>query len=192
MGRPPTVLPLAALAARFSRTRTSGPRVPASFSPPSHDPQTPVAVNSISFASTIAMAVGLAAAFPQIARMLRSRSAAGQSSAGWAMGLLANTCMGYVNLRGFDAQLLAASNAMSAMLCVAAIALITRFAADDAGDEPVDMPLGREAAQGSARPVHHVLADLPTTEFVALRSAIDEVEELRAKRAGAEPALQAA
>lgn len=137
------------------------------------------------------MAVGLAAAFPQIARMLRSRSAAGQSSAGWAMGLLANTCMGYVNLRGFDAQLLAASNALSAMLCVAAIALITRFAAEEA-EEPASTSLGHGAAQGSARPVHHVLADLPTTEFVALRSAIDEVEELRAKRAGSEPALQAA
>lgn len=136
------------------------------------------------------MAVGLAAALPQIARMLRSRSAAGQSSAGWAMGLLANTCMGYVNLRGFDAQLLAASNALSGLLCIAAIALITRFAASDPAAAPE--AFAPSVAQGTARPVHHVLADLPTTEFVALRSAIDEVEELRSKRAGAEPALQAA
>lgn len=139
------------------------------------------------------MAVGLAAALPQIARMLRTRSAAGQSSAGWAMGLLANVCMGYVNLRGFDAHLLAASNALSGLLCLAAIALITRFGAGAASNAAPSAPVSAgHLGHHGARPVHHVLADLPTTEFVALRSAIDEVEELRSKRAGGEPELQAA
>lgn len=137
------------------------------------------------------MAVGLAAALPQIARMLRTRSAAGQSSTGWAMGLLANVCMGYVNLRGFDAHLLAASNALSGLLCLAAIGLITRFGAGDAPAEAAPLS-GGHLGHHASRPVHHVLADLPTTEFVALRSAIDEVEELRSKRAGGEPELQAA
>ncbi len=179
-------LPAAAGCEHLRRTfpRTTQPSVP---------------VNTISLASSIAMAVGLAAALPQILRMLRTRSAAGQSAAGWAMGLLANVCMGYVNLRGFDAHLLAASNALSGLLCVAAIALITRFqstgAAAVAAPAALDAPPTAASALGgsAARPVHHVLADLPTTEFVALRSAIDEVEDLRAKRSGGdEQVLQAA
>ncbi|MBO9534147.1 MAG: hypothetical protein J7513_14345, partial [Solirubrobacteraceae bacterium] len=84
-------------------------------------------MNSISIASTIAMAVGLAAAFPQIVRMLSSRSANGQSIVGWGMGLVANGAMAYVNLAGFGAVLLAASNALSGTLCVVAMLLIARF-----------------------------------------------------------------
>lgn len=188
MGRPVDGSTPGSPAARFSR---AAPAVASTcvVLPCRRTTQPSVPVNSISLASSIAMAVGLAAALPQIVRMLRSRSAAGQSSAGWAMGLLANVCMGYVNLRGFDAELLAASNALSGLLCIAAIALITRFAGDEATAEPASStPTGL----GSARPVHHVLADLPTTEFVALRSAIDEVEELRSKRSGGERELQAA
>lgn len=145
-------------------------------------------MNSISFASTIAMLVGLGAAFPQILRMLLARSANGQSSLGWAMGLVANASMGYVNLVGFHAHLLAASNALSATLCVAAIVLITRFGAPTAEvlttDDLAGAPVVATAAElRVVPPVHDVLADLPTTEFVALRAAIDEVDAFRADRA---------
>lgn len=154
-------------------------------------------MNSISFASTIAMAVGLGAAFPQILRMLASRSANGQSPLGWAMGLIANTSMAYVNIAGFHAHLLAASNLLSATFCVTAMLLITRFAGSS--DAEIDSVVGEVAAAPEddlafapvvARsdlrvvpPVHEVLADLPTTEFVALRAAIDEIDAFRADRA---------
>lgn len=153
-------------------------------------------MNSVSFASTIAMAVGLGAAFPQILRMLMSRSANGQSPLGWGMGLIANASMAYVNVAGFHAHLLAASNMLSAMFCVAAMLLISRFAgaADDASTDELaatpashdDLALAPVVARAELRvvpPVHEVLADLPTTEFVALRTAIDEIDAFRADRA---------
>lgn len=149
------------------------------------------ALNSISLASTIAMAVGLAAALPQILRMLGSRSANGQSQLGWAMGLIANASMGYVNLFGFHAQLLAASNALSATLCIAAMFLIAQFAprGASADTEPTLLvDFDAEALLGHhsmriAPPAHHVLAELPTREFVALRAAVHEVDAFRADQA---------
>ncbi|MEN0015047.1 MAG: hypothetical protein AAGC46_16890 [Solirubrobacteraceae bacterium] len=150
-------------------------------------------MNSISILSTLAMAVGLAAALPQILQMVRTRSASGQSALGWGMGLVTNLSMAYVNEVGFGAKALMASNLLSGTLCLAAIALIGRFgaAADVASDvaapampiagrihpRPVVVPLAPEH-QGS-------LVEMPTTEFAALRDAILLVDEARGRR-GAE------
>lgn len=149
-------------------------------------------MNSISLASTIAMAVGLGAAFPQILRMAVSRTAHGQSPLGWAMGFVANASMAYVNFAGFHATFLAASNVLSASLCVAAIVLITRFAPvpgmSPAGtvavvtDDLASAPIVATSTLRTAPPAHE-LAELPTREFVALRTAMDEVDAFRADRA---------
>ncbi len=162
-------------------------------------------MNLISLVSTIAMAVGLAASLPQIARMLRTRSSGGQSVLGWGMGLATNLSMAYVNLIGFGAVALMASNLVNAVLCVAAIALITRFNAAPA-DHPgqtdlVELPplpyvyaTIDPLAHVSARAADHaVLADMPTTEFVALREAVDAASSHRERRAaGAETLAYAA
>lgn len=167
-------------------------------------------MNSISFASTIAMAVGLAAALPQIVRMVRARSANGQSIIGWGMGLVANIAMAYVNLAGFHAAFLAASNALSASLCIAAMLLIARFAGPAEADELAELealaarearaariagttPQPAAAARGPRLgyvPSHNTLVDMPTMELVALRTALDEAHAVRAERR--EGALQAA
>jgi hypothetical protein len=153
-------------------------------------------VNSISLASSIAMAVGLAAALPQIIRMLAARSALGQSIVGWGMGLVANGAMAYVNLAGFHAQFLAASNALSGALCIAAMGLIARFqgeAADAAEDRSAEARAARDARIAGIQPApvrrptyvapsHHTLADMPTMELVALRTALEQADAVRASR----------
>ena len=171
-------------------------------------------MNSISLASSIAMAVGLAAALPQIIRMLRARSANGQSIVGWGMGLVANLAMAYVNFLGFHATFLAGSNMLSASLCVAAMALIARFGKPDAEAELAALTeaqhraardearAARAAGRGGAAygkavprsafstPGHDTLVDMPTMELVALRTALDEAHATRAGRR--EAAMQAA
>lgn len=137
------------------------------------------------------MAVGLAASLPQILRMIRTRSSGGQSVLGWGMGLITNLSMAYVNLFGFGAAALMASNLLSAALCVAAMLLILRFngaRGDDlAGAEVIEL---RPAAGLDAPPAHHGhLANMPTTEFVALREAVHAVSEQREQRAVGEREL---
>ncbi len=152
---------------------------------PPHDPLKPAAVNLISLISTIAMAVGLAASLPQIARMATTRSSGGQSVLGWGMGLVTNLSMAYVNLFGFKAVALMASNLVNAGLCVAAMALITRFnsaPADDLADAEL-IPLRPTLMTPAAD--HAVLADMPTTEFAALREAVDAAGAHRERRAEA-------
>lgn len=125
------------------------------------------------------MAVGLAAALPQIIRMHRTRSSGGQSVMGWGMGLITNLSMAYVNLFGFGAAALMASNLVSAVLCVAAMALIVRFGAD------ADDLSATEAIElrPVAATVHHgALVEMPTQEFVALREAVHAVSETRDRR----------
>jgi hypothetical protein len=78
----------------------------------------------VTLLSTCAMALGLGGIVPQLARMARSRSAAGQAPLGWAMGLAANLAMAYVNGFGFGAALLTASNLLAAGLCAIALALV--------------------------------------------------------------------
>lgn len=152
-------------------------------------------MNSISLLSSIAMAVGLAAALPQIIRMHRTRSSGGQSVMGWGMGLITNLSMAYVNLFGFGAAALMASNLVSAVLCVAAMALIVRFGADADDLAATDVVQLRPVAPSV--PVHHgALVEMPTQEFVALRDAVHAVSETRDRRTAGtvdhEPEFQAA
>lgn len=151
-------------------------------------------MNTISFLSSIAMAVGLAAALPQILTMLRTRSSGGQSVVGWGMGLVTNLSMAYVNLFGFGAAALMASNLLSAALCVAAMLLIVRFGARRSDDQtdadgaataefpalrtvPASMPV-----RAGRAPDHGTLADLPTTEFIAISEAVAAATDTRAQR----------
>jgi hypothetical protein len=117
-------------------------------------------------ASTTAIVIGLCAALPQLAAMVRARSAAGQSALGWMLGVCVNVLMAYVNLVGYKATVLAAGNIASVALCAAAVGLVLRFgtaAADE--DEP-------------AVPVH----ELATTEFWALRDQLEHEARRRDER----------
>ncbi len=104
--------------------------------------------------STCGMLLGLGGILPQLARMLRSRSAGGQAPLGWGMGCAAHASMGYVNFFGFHSTLLTASNIVAGSLCATAILLI--------------VTLGRNAP---AKP-EIALDELPTHEFAALREAV--------------------
>lgn len=116
--------------------------------------------------SALAMALGLAGALPQIARMMRARSAAGQSAVGWGMGVATNASMAYVNFFGFHAPMLTLSNLLSGALCAAAIVLIVR--------------LGEGEPPPPERPA--TLVDMPTCEFVALRDAVLYADQERAEQ----------
>jgi hypothetical protein len=105
--------------------------------------------------STCAMALGLGGIVPQLVRMVRSRSAAGQAPLGWGMGMAAHLSMAYVNAFAFKAVLLSASNVVAGTLCAIAIVLIGVL-----GRRP------RPAAPAFA------VDDLATQEFVALREAV--------------------
>lgn len=105
--------------------------------------------------STFAMALGLGGIVPQLVRMVRSRSAAGQAAIGWGMGMAAHMSMAYVNAVAFKAMLLSASNLIAGTLCATAIALIT--------------VLGRRT-QPAAPAL--LLDDMATQEFAALREAV--------------------
>jgi hypothetical protein len=111
--------------------------------------------------STTAIVIGLCAALPQLAAMARARSAAGQSALGWSLGAFVNLLMGYVNLVGYKATVLAAGNVASVALCVAAVGLVLRFgpSADDGLALADERPVG----------IH----ELPTTEFWALREQLE-------------------
>ncbi|HEY6761080.1 MAG TPA: hypothetical protein VI318_16400 [Baekduia sp.] len=108
--------------------------------------------------SSIAIVIGLCAALPQLAAMIRARSAAGQSALGWALGAFVNVLMAYVNLVGYGATVLAAGNVASVSLCLIALALVVRFGPRDA-----------EAAQVESVGLH----ELPTTEFWILRDQLE-------------------
>jgi len=151
-------------------------------------------VNPISLLSSIAMAVGLAASLPQILRMVKTRSSGGQSVLGWGMGLITNLSMAYVNLFGFGAAELMVSNLISGGLCVVAMLLIVRFngepiVADDLAQttlielRPALHIAGAQAPAGRPVAPNRVLADMPTTEFVALRDAVHAADAHRAERA---------
>jgi hypothetical protein len=111
-------------------------------------------------ASSTAIVIGLCAALPQLAAMVRARSAAGKSLLGWLLGAFVNFLMAYVNLAGYDATVLAAGNVASVALCLVAVALVLRFGT---GDE--------EAVADDERSV--AFHELPTTEFWALRDQLE-------------------
>jgi uncharacterized protein with PQ loop repeat len=114
-------------------------------------------MTAISLLSTFAVIVGLAGILPQLSRMLRSRSAAGQSAFGWSLGAAGNLSMLYVNLVGYHATILAVNNLIALMLCVVAMSII--------------LWLNRhEEAEGTGAPED--LTALPTQEFEALVTAV--------------------
>jgi hypothetical protein len=108
----------------------------------------------VTILSTCALLLGLGGILPQLARMVRTRSAGGQAALGWAMGGAAHASMAYVNFFGFHSVLLSASNVVAGSLCATAITLI--------------VTLGRRRAPGPAI----ALDELPTQEFAALREAV--------------------
>jgi hypothetical protein len=119
--------------------------------------------------SSTAIVIGLCAALPQLAAMLRARSAAGQSSLGWTLGALVNVLMAYVNYVGYHATVLAAGNVASVAICLTAVALVLRFgtaAAAEVDDE--------------GRPVQ--IHELATTEFWALRDMLEHEARRRDER----------
>lgn len=126
----------------------------------------------ISVLSSVAIAFGIGANLPQISRMMRSRSAAGQSPVGWAMGAVTNLCLAYVNLVGLGATFLGLANLTTVVLCTVAITLTLRFGGGVAADASTADPV---------RPGHDTLVDLPTQELVLLREAVDSAAQRRAE-----------
>lgn len=110
---------------------------------------------TVTVLSTCAMALGLGGIVPQLVRMVRSRSAAGQAAFGWCMGMAAHLSMAYVNAVAFKAVLLCASNLVAGALCAVAIALIAT--------------LGRRPQPSTPMPA---VEEMATHEFVALREAV--------------------
>lgn len=155
-------------------------------------------MNTISLISTVAMALGLSASLPQIVRMMSARSAGGQSIVGWGMGIATNACLAYVNLMGFGALALAASNVTSAALCAVACVLIVRYrepaqAVTTPEDYVIEIPSTPAPLQPAAFDAHHGhIAGLPTTEFEVLRDAVFAAEQTRRDRRPAELAAHAA
>ena len=115
----------------------------------------------ITLLSAAGMALGLGGIVPQIVRMARARAAAGQSLAGWAMCLAANSAMAYVNYSAFGALLLTAWNVLAALLCSVAIALVATL-----GRRRAPLALGQ-------------LEQLATQELVILRDAVVTAERAR-------------
>ncbi|MGE4425278.1 MAG: hypothetical protein AB7G37_02365 [Solirubrobacteraceae bacterium] len=121
--------------------------------------------------STAAIAFGIGANLPQIVRMSRARSAAGQSAIGWAMGAVTNLCLAYVNLVGLGALLLGVANLATVLLCCVAIALIRRF--------------GRPVTIASPVPHPEALDAMLTQELALTREAVEAAQRRRDERRAA-------
>jgi hypothetical protein len=122
----------------------------------------------LALASTTAIVIGLCAALPQLAAMVRARSAAGQSALGWSLGGFVNVLMAYVNYAGYGAMALSLGNVASLAICLTAVGLVVRFG--DAG----------AVADEDERPV--AVHELPTTEFWALREQLEHEARRRDDR----------
>lgn len=138
----------------------------------------------VSVLSSVAIVFGIGANLPQIARMHRSRSAAGQSPVGWIMGAVTNLCLAYVNLVGLGATLLGAANLGTVVLCSIAVALTLRFG-------EAEQPEVAEFASVAAAPAapaaiasivassHDTMVDMPTQEFTLINDAVRAAEQRR-------------
>lgn len=131
----------------------------------------------IQILSSFAVIAGLFGVIPQIISMLVKGSSKGQSAAGWSVGISVNVVMGYVNLVGLHATLLAAGNAVAGALCAFALLCVLRLADDGADDVPA---VDGDPVVGGA-----VLYELPTAEFHVVRA---HVMREHARRASALPA----
>ena len=123
-------------------------------------------ITIISLLTTIG---GVLAILPQISRMLRHRSAQGQSPVGWALGALTNAGMLLVNTQVYDNRVLAAGNLMSLLGCLVAVILTWRY-------HP------RRSAPSISPQAHVVWDEMPTQELVLLHDAILKEKERRAAR----------
>lgn len=140
----------------------------------------------VSVLSSVAIVFGIGANLPQIARMHRSRSAAGQSPVGWIMGAVTNLCLAYVNLVGLGATLLGAANLGTVVLCSIAVALTVRFGESGHRDAPA--VASASVAPASVAPVgiaslvassHDTMVDMPTQEFTLINDAVRAAEQRR-------------
>jgi hypothetical protein len=145
-------------------------------------------MNPIALCSTAAIAVGLVAALPQLACMIRARSAAGQSLLGWTLGIVVNLLMAYVNHAGYHADTLAAGNTVNVLIYTAAVGLILHLRASaasavagaPAGD---DLPAApgvpmRAPALAVAAP-EAIVTELATTEFAVLHAVVNAEAQRR-------------
>lgn len=119
----------------------------------------------IQILSTFAVIAGLFGVIPQIVSMLVTGSSKGQSAAGWSVGVSVNVLMGYVNLVGLHATLLAAGNAVAGALCAFALLCAVRLADDEGHDEVPEVE--GEPVVGGAN-----LYELPTEEFHVVRAHV--------------------
>lgn len=117
----------------------------------------------IQILSSFAVIAGLFGVIPQIVSMLFTGSSKGQSAAGWSVGISVNVVMGYVNLMGLHATLLAVGNAVAGGLCAFALLCVVRLR--DGGDE-VPAVEGEPVVGGA------VLYELPTAEFHVVRAHV--------------------
>jgi hypothetical protein len=137
----------------------------------------------VSVLSSVAIVFGIGANLPQIARMHRSRSAAGQSPVGWIMGAITNLCLAYVNLVGLGATLLGAANLGTVLLCSIAVALTVRFGEVGQAEPAVPVAASPGAPVGIASIVassHDHMVDMPTQEFTLINDAVRAAEQRRA------------
>lgn len=130
----------------------------------------------IQILSTFAVIAGLFGVIPQIVSMLVTGSSKGQSAAGWSVGVSVNAVMGYVNLVGLHAGLLAAGNALAGALCAFALLCVVRLAEDGSDEVP---EVEGEPVVGGAN-----LYELPTEEFHVVRAHVAR-EHARRSHAGA-------
>ena len=130
----------------------------------------------IQILSTFAVIAGLFGVIPQIVSMLVTGSSKGQSAAGWSVGVSVNAVMGYVNLVGLHAGLLAAGNALAGALCAFALLCVVRLA--EGGTEDVPHVEGDPVVGGAN------LYELPTEEFHVVRAHVAR-EHARRSHAGA-------
>lgn len=140
----------------------------------------------VSVLSSVAIVFGIGANLPQIARMHRSRSAAGQSPVGWIMGAVTNLCLAYVNLVGLGATLLGAANLGTVVLCSIAVALTVRFG--ESGQREAEVVESAPVAAVTTAPVgiativassHDTMVDMPTQEFTLINDAVRAAEQRR-------------
>lgn len=140
----------------------------------------------VSVLSSVAIVFGIGANLPQIARMHRSRSAAGQSPVGWIMGAVTNLCLAYVNLVGLGATLLGAANLGTVVLCSIAVALTLRFGESGHVEAAAAAPASVAATPGIPAGIasivassHDTMVDMPTQEFTLINDAVRAAEQRR-------------
>ncbi len=120
----------------------------------------------IQILSTFAVIAGLFGVIPQIVSMLVTGSSKGQSAAGWSVGVSVNAVMGYVNLVGLHAGLLAAGNALAGALCAFALLCVVRLAEPAGAVDDVPHVEGEPVVGGAN------LYELPTEEFHVVRAHV--------------------